>query len=182
MLKRHTTKRLVKHTAIHPKQKLPIYQRPFRDWLDEVGGDVHCLFSKYEEEGRICSFKIGPGTNASHFRMVCTNTGCGYKKSVPKPPPQRIREPDTCPHENLTRNFSSQKFVCYFCKDCHTVVEKVSRGQDNATKRLANQTFLTSTRIQKTMASICKDPENILSQAAAVAEMLKEQALDEMNI
>ena len=76
------TKKWVKHSAtFSPKANLPVYQQGFRDWIDELGG-VHedSIISKCEEEGRMCQFKVGPGTNATHFRMVCTNAGCGFKE------------------------------------------------------------------------------------------------------
>ena len=150
-------------------EKLPQYQQPFRAWLEEVKGNdptaPQCVVS---------TFKKVAGSNATHDRLECTV--CAHRISVRKEKKKPSFDPESCPHARLTRLGSSKKYVNYWCTDCQTTVERVTREQAEHADRLATQMFLASTRIKESIGKLTKDPQLSTKEAMPVIRMFEQQA------
>ena len=115
-------------------EKLPQYQVPFRSWVEErlerppsIPQCTACVMQKVQ------------GTNATHVRYKCTVSG--FRTSVLREQDRARMDPETCPHERLTRLGSTKKFVNYWCPDCKTTVDRVTRVQAEQADALAKKLF-----------------------------------------
>ena len=150
-------------------EKLPQYQQPFQIYLKEnldVPSIPQCASGS-------CQWKPKQGSNATHRKEICTK--CGHTRSVPRVFSSSY-DPETCPHGRLTRLGSSKKFVNYFCMDCRTSIERVTREQATYADQVAKQILLASTRVQRTAEKLTKDPDLSVRDAMAVIRIFEQQA------
>ena len=153
--------------------KLPQYQQPFQVWLKEnvdIPSGPQCAAG-------CCQWKPKQGSNATHKRFMCTV--CGHIKSIPRDEIldlSNLNDPETCPHGRLTRLGSSKNFVNYFCMDCRTSIERVTREQAKYADEVAKQLLLASNRVQNTVEKLTKDPDLHVRDAMAVVRIFEQQA------
>ena len=125
-----------------------------------------------------CDFKVVQGSNASVNRLQCRV--CGYKMSEPKVRP-RPRNPDTCPHKNLSKRGATKNLVNWYCEDCQTTVDKVTRPQFNQTVALQQRMILASSRVKETTKKLVDDVCLEIQEARTIIRMFEQHGMQRID-